>query len=228
MKKKMILLVISLFTITGCTTQYDLVINESSFDETTTIVAPKSDFNRNEIQVYSEQNIPITQETNQTKFYNNFMTEDNSNYYIKLNYSHDIDTIKKSYFITKCYQNANINETSEQIEISTSPEFMCINLDDGWYNDAAKINIKTDLKVVENNADEVNDNTYTWNINQTNYTNKPVNITMQKKVNLKNVVEKIEVSSASKDLFIVYGCIALLIVLVVLLIAIKVKKNNKI
>ena len=51
---------------------------------------------------------------------------------------------------------------------------------------------------------------------------------MQKKVNLKNVVEKIEVSSASKDLFIVYGCIALLIVLVVLLIAIKVKKNNKI
>ena len=69
MKKKMILLVISLFTITGCTTQYDLVINESSFDETTTIVAPKSDFNRNEIQVYYEQNIPITQETNQKKFY---------------------------------------------------------------------------------------------------------------------------------------------------------------
>ena len=45
---------------------------------------------------------------------------------------------------------------------------------------------------------------------------------------LKNVVKHIEVNSASKDLFIIYGGIALLLVLVILLVIIKLKKNNEI
>lgn len=230
MKKKIILLAIFLFTITGCTTQYDLIINESSFDESITITAPKSEFNRNEIQVYSEQKIPITQETTQTKFYSNSMTDDNLNYYLKLNYSHNIDTIKKSYFITKCYPNTSIIETPEQIEISTGSEFMCINIDDGWYNAAVQVNIITDLKVIENNADEIRDNIYTWNINENNYTNKPINIVMEKtsQEKLKNVVQNVQAHKASTELFIIYGIVGLLVIITVILIRIKIKKNNKI
>lgn len=232
MKKKMILLIIFLFAITGCTTQYDLTIDESSFDESITVKAPKNEFTGNDIKVYSQQDIPITQETGQTRFYNNSMTEDNSNYYLKFNYLHDINTITKSYFITNCYQNANISETDEDIKISTSSEFMCINMDEGWHNDAVQINITTDLKVIENNADEINDNTYTWNINTNNYTNKPINLTIQKKTTLKKVANDIEKNmeknSASKDLFIIYGGIALLLILVILFIKLKLKKNNQI
>ena len=227
MKKKLILIIV-LFTVTGCTAQYDLVIDESSFNESVTIKAPKESFGRDEIQVYSKQKIPITQEASQTPFYKSSLTEDNSNYYFKFNYSQNIDTINKGYFVTRCYQNANINETNKQIEISTSSEFSCINMDDGLRNDEAQINITTDLKVIKNNADKVNGNTYTWNINEENYKNKPINITMQKKQSMKDVVKNLERNSASKDLFIIYGGLALLLVLIILLVTIKLKNNNKI
>ena len=42
------------------------------------------------------------------------------------------------------------------------------------------VNVRTNLTVLESNADKVNGNVYTWNINDQNYTNKPIYIKIEK------------------------------------------------
>ena len=52
--------------------------------------------------------------------------------------------------------------------------------DDVKQFDSLTINIKTDLEVVENNADKVDGNTYTWVINENNYQNHPIQMRIKK------------------------------------------------
>ena len=56
-------------------------------------------------------------------------------------------------------------------------------VDENLIVDSVKVNITTELEVLENNADEVNGNTYTWNINNNNYLNKEVNIQLKRSNN---------------------------------------------
>jgi len=164
MKNKLILLIVLIFTLTGCTAQYDLEIDTSTITETTTVKVPKTTMTKDEANMYAGQEIPITQDPKEKTFYNANINENQDFYFLSFKHSHNPETFINSYFVKQCYKEVILNEKSGRLELSTSNLFMCINLQDGFHVDSAKINITTKLKVVENNADEINGNTYTWNI----------------------------------------------------------------
>ena len=223
---KKILLIVTIFLLTGCTATYNLTIDEDVIKENVNVNIPTELIDEDELS-FQVDNSDIVYFNGKQK-YNTKLTNNYDKYLINYKFEHKLNDYSNSKFVIQCYQNTNLEETDDQIKLATSNEFKCIKMYDGVYLNSAQINITTDLKVLENNADEINGNTYTWNINEENYTNKPINITMQKKIGIKSVVKSLEGNSASKDLFIIYGGLALLLGLIILLVTIKLKSNNKI
>ena len=183
-----VLLVLSLL-LAGCSAEYNLEIDEDSFKESVNIYYPKSEFTKAEINNIVASKTPITQDFDQIEFYNNSVKENSQNYIVNENYIHSIDTISDSYIITTCYSGNVIKKEYDKLIIETEDEFGCIyadaeddseeGMDVGVSVDHAVINITTKLKVISNNADTVNNNTYTWNIDKENYQNKPIYMEIQ-------------------------------------------------
>ena len=136
-----------------------------------------------------------------------------------------MNTIRQSYFISNCYPNFSIQSSDDKITLSSGTDFRCINGDDALQSDSVEINITTKLKVLDNNADVVNGNTYTWNIDKNNYQSKSLDMVLQKSFDLNEIVVQNEASYLT-------GIIAVVIIVVLLIIFIFVKfkqrKNNKI
>lgn len=243
MKKKILILVLAVLFTAGCDINYTLDIGNDTFKETTTVKGnPDNEdqsFDLSTEVLYNEYiNKPIPTfndvimeaESNEKldgiTYYNTEDISDETYLGGRFEGGFTLENITNSTFINYAYADFEITEDDNQIRLSTGPRFK---LFEQYPNlDKVTINIKTKQKVIENNSDEFKDNTYTWVINKENYGNKPIKITIQKNFNLENVVKDIKVNDASKDLFIIYGGLALLVALVILLITIKLKKNNKI
>ncbi len=225
MKNKLFLLIICLFLITGCDVKYDLVIDNDNFRENVTMSFLKSQTNYDDVSIYLSNRTPISNNADETRFYDSKIEEDNSYYNLIYDCNHDINTIRQSYFISNCYPNFSIQSSDDKITLSSGTDFRCINGDDALQSDSVEINITTKLKVLDNNADVVNGNTYTWNIDKNNYQSKSLDMVLQKSFDLNEIVVQNEASYLT-------GIIAVVIIVVLLIIFIFVKfkqrKNNKI
>ncbi|MBQ9011295.1 MAG: hypothetical protein IJ093_01445 [Bacilli bacterium] len=182
MRKKLLFLLVC-FCLCGCSAEYNLTINANEFEENVFVYIPYE-----EIPIgvdFSNSNNKISV-LNSKDDYNYNVSENENGYVEQYSYKHVADAIKNSYFISNCYGNSSITQTENNIIIKTADRFNCIVGDDGFYVEQVKVNITTDLKVLSNNADEINGNTYTWIFDESNYQNKPINMTIQKK----NVVQR--------------------------------------
>ena len=67
---------------------------------------------------------------------------------------------------------------------SEKVEFLCKN----YYQEvnSLELNISSEYKIIKSNADIKKDNIHTWNINKTNYKNRPINITIEKNTKYKD------------------------------------------
>lgn len=171
-KLTILLITISALLITGCDVEYNLTVDEESVDENFTITIPKTELDENEFQNQLNGRIRVNSDSVETYKANG--NEDLNNYYINYNYTHDIENFTESKIISDCYPSATITTTTDIITLSTGPEFECFVLDGNKRLNTATVNITTKLDVKENNADEVNGDTYTWIINKDNYQNKPI------------------------------------------------------
>ncbi len=177
MKKKIILLLLVIF-LCGCEAKYNIKISDNRIDE----------------------EIKLTEKDEVLEYYDK---EDQDLFEDELSYWElDLDYYKKdrfkengvsgykytSYFnydefgtltaLKRCYE--KFDYSSEQnIKIETSNDFLCMN----DYNEfeTFEINITTDYKIVNSNADRKNGNTHTWIINKKNHKNKPIKIEIEKK-----------------------------------------------
>lgn len=221
--KKLLVLLGCILFLTGCDVNYNIVIDEDSFDETITMSFLKSQTSYNDLSVYLESKIPATVNLNENRFYDVDISDDANNYNLTYKFKQDSDSISNAYFISNCYPNSQIINTDDVIELSSGQEFVCFNGDDGLKADSVHINITTDLKVLKNNADSVSGNTYTWTINSSNYNNKPIELQIQKPVTVEKVIKE---NDSSFTLIFVIIFMLLVIVLVLILVRFKTKKNN--
>ena len=220
MRKKIILFVLCFFLVTGCDIKYDLTIDNDSYDELVSMSFLKSENTYNDISIYSKSKTPITNDSKSDDYYETKI-EDNGNYYdLIYHYQHNVDTFRHSYFLSNCYPNFNIQSDDKRIILSSGNRFMCFQGDDGLKADSVQINITTKLKVLNNNADEVNANTYTWRINNSNYENKPIEIILEKAFQ----IEDVKFQNEASNLFFI---IAIVIILVALIIVVFVKRKAK-
>ena len=152
--------------------------------------------------------------------YKQSVIEDNNNF--GMSYKKNYDTLNdynNSLSFSICYDNYKLIKEKDKIVISTSKRFNCFNkyseLDD------VTINIDSSLEVESSNADEVNGNIYTWNINKSNADNKPINIVLKPNTEQKEKQRQLSVVLLVIAAFILLG-------IIVFLIRSKGKRKNKI
>lgn len=212
--KKNIILLLSIFLLSGCSVQYNLEISSDNISENIKI----GKFIATEVKDF-EYLTPyaILNDVNQ-KFY----LLEYSNEVLSLSYDYTMDNFEMSEAFNQCYDMSNFSYDDRYYYILTSNEFKCLSYL-GYEADEVKINVRSRFKVIESNADYVNDDVYTWVINEVNYKNKPINITFDF-----NEINKETNKLSSFSIMLMVIAVLLIGVVVSVIIHLFGKKNNKI
>lgn len=197
---KKLCLVFAILIVTGCSANYKLNINSNFVEEEASIKVPFDVIDANSLK---------KQATSRTAYdgnlYNFNEKKDSNNYLLNYSYKYGVGDYSKSTILQKCYEKSGIENTDDVFSISTSDRFNCIEMEDDFYLDEVNVVIETDLKVLDNNADEKNGNTYIWNIDYSNYMNKPIVFKAEKNIfdKAKSFVLDIRIISTLLILFII-------------------------
>lgn len=199
-KKFIIISLVILFS--GCSAEYNLDIHDDIFSES--IKVSLSNFDDTDlIPTFDEDNQYVSSSSTLDLIYDKTKEDDGENSIYTYTHDFSFDEFKGS-LNNKCFDNLKINE-EEGIYSLTAYGFNCLNGHQTFADDY-KINIKTDYKVINNNADEVKGNTYTWYLDQKE--NKKKNIIFQysktkKEVSKDNIFTPIIISIVVASLILV-------------------------
>lgn len=197
--KKLILLSVIIFFLTGCTANYDIEIYNNTVKEKMIFINSDSSSWDSEIQYgltyrdlllaskdypYPVFNSTVVDENDTIKldgveYYNNKLISDS--YKLGQSLSYDKFTLSNfndSSIVKKCYQYFNIIEKEDNIILSTSLENTCFNTYPSL--DSITVNLKTNHKVVNSNADTVSGYHYTWNLTKDSKDDAAISITIKK------------------------------------------------
>ncbi len=165
MKKKMLIMILSVLLLTGCTVNYNLEVENNSLKEviygTVTKEETTNDANStapnivNEL-IYSEK-VPLAEGTSA---YNREIYENGSDINYKFSYNYDMSDFESSSLINTCFENHEIVDLGDYYSIKLSGNFYCL------YSKKINIAVTSNLKVASNNADKIKDNTYIWTIDK--------------------------------------------------------------
>ena len=190
--KKVILLVLIIF-ITGCTSEYNLTIENNSFKENINI-----SINKNLIPepssipgVETDDSITPFLEQPTPAFFSKYdknyekKVEDKGNYYdVNLKYNYTFDEFKGASSLRTCFEDIEIS--GEDIYyIRLKGMFYCL------YSDSVDIKIKTNNDVINHNADRKEGNTYIWSIHNGNVDNVDILFEVTKDIKNKNTILEI-------------------------------------
>lgn len=242
MKHRIILitLLVTLILITsGCSATYTMQITEDSINESLTI---KETYDKVVQNAYYNAKGTLDNYAYNTTYVDNYISQMQTkykNYYInKENFDRDNFVIKDFlnnsgyiYYLRneKKYSQKNnllinniikdsliINDNNIILHIDEIPN----NLLDGI--DSASIVITTELNVLTNNADNVENSIYTWNFTKDNYRTKKISINIQRPVkdNIENNdntsnATHVKKSNHSLDIIIIIGIYIVIIIAVV-------------
>ena len=166
MKKiKILSVLIFVMLLSGCSGVYNLKINDNlSIDENMSI---KLDYNEDSydkaLKLFKDNDI---KEDNYS-----IVVSDNS---MEIEYKNTYDSMEDYILNSKMY-----SQLFPNVDYANDHSQVLLNTNSVFSNNVKllKINIETPLNVTENNADDVNDNIYTWTINEdTGY--KEINLEM--------------------------------------------------
>lgn len=183
MKKILFLIIICLF-LTGCTVNYNLEINDTTFKESITGNVLNSELNTNDSS--SINNYLFLLNGDQPSFYKNdniFYNKETNNTQDGINfeytYTFNENNFNNSRIINECFDNHIYNYVDNKYYLVVSGKFNCN------YSDITNINITTNYNVTSNNATKIKNNTYTWTIDETNKDDLYFFITIDKSTNSK-------------------------------------------
>ena len=201
--------------LTGCSVQYDLKFEQDTIKEKIDI---KAEHNSDNQSVFNRDYYAIINASTSNE-YNKVLLDDG----YEFSYDYGFEEFRNSRFLN-CYDAYSLNTDNNVITFSTSKQFKCL-VYDYMPIDNVVINISTDYEVVDNNADAIEGNVYKWNINNNNFSNKPIKFSYKKKIVKKSLFDLFK---NNKDFYVVLlSCICLLVV-IALFIIIKNKRVNKI
>lgn len=229
MKKYLLLLFILLLT--GCKATYNLNISDDKIIESSNFYRESSDpdyyvdedgfkiedelFNLNDMldSYYNNDYYAFNYNFGSDAFYTKRKIDDINGIGINLSYSYNYDNFQNSYLFSYCFSNDSFVNNDNYIVIDAK-DFGAISLlDQSDQFDSLVINIKTNLKVVDNNADYVKGNVYSWTVDRSNINSKRIYIKIKKKVDYTN-------------LFIFIGFV-IIFALFILLFSLYVIRNNR-
>lgn len=187
MKRKIITLIILLLLVTGCTTDYNLTIEDDYITENIVATVPYTSNNQslkekkakieadNQILPFLNNPQYVFEEKDGITYNKTIEKDNNNNYIVNLYYKYSFNDYLKSKAYNRCFQESYINkEKNGTIPVVLKGKFYCL------YGDKINVNITSSRKVLGNNADQVNGNTYTWIIDSNNKDNTDIQILFSK------------------------------------------------
>ena len=234
--KKICFLIFSIFFLTGCTAEYDLVYENGVLRESLSVTSNKNDIidgqsfdslindyynNINLLVDYTIQPGDANDEEilSRFDFYNKSIINENNTYGINLFYSYkNKKEFKNSYIVYNLYDNASISDKYIQVHsikdiFSSYP-----------YLEDVNITFKSDKPIECINADKIEDNICYWYINKYNYLNKK-----NLKVNLYSGEESniLTANNGWNIIYIILGIVGISLLIAFIIIYEKVRKSNK-
>ena len=191
-KIKILILIGCVFLLSGCSVEYNLTIDNTTMEEDIDVIFDKTTeselANRlARIRRTSYYNF----DTRENEYYTFSRRDTDNNIILNYKYQYLNNDLYKSEAVSRCYYKRIVNVTDDDITLSTDNQVACLYKDGERQIDDITVNIKTDLIVLENNADEVNGNVYTWYINDQNYSNKSLYIKMEKNKYQESFIDKV-------------------------------------
>lgn len=203
--KKVLLIIVAIFVLSGCSANYNLEIYNKEYKENLVIKSLEADTTK-----MSDWNIPVNANESNADIllttdkvvgvdYYNKRSDFTDNYY-QYTYNHDFSMTNyyKSYFAAKSYDffalfYDDTDESGKKDLITLTTSFKNLVFTKYPELDNLTINIKTNHKVYSSNADSVKNYTYTWHIDRNNYNDKSIQIRLYKDkyvLNYNNVLVK--------------------------------------
>lgn len=179
--KKKILLIGMIFLFTGCTTNYNLTIDNNTLREKVEINIPSnlSDKKKDKIDDFFSYDLEaFTDVENGTnELYNIKKAFVDNGYIYQINHDFLLDEFANSKIVNDCFSDFQYKNADEYIAIKASGKFAC-----RYDNKKVNINITTDRYVQEQNADSNEGNTYTWTIDSSNENNANIEMMIYKNI----------------------------------------------
>lgn len=199
MRYKLILIFLSIFMLSGCTLKYNLSVDEDGFvEESATVIETKENLLKYtlDISTYTEELLDGIKENDNYNSYILSVDDDSYNGYGYGNRTYlDLENYKnKSIIVYEMFEDVSIAKSNNMINITMIPKDSFSYFEDNsLYNavlDEVYISINVPYEVISNNADEIEDNVYTWHISKdkdlktinilydtNNIVNKPISLT---------------------------------------------------
>ena len=188
---KKILILLSILLLTGCSAEYDLVIDKNSFKEDVKISeVSKSNwtklaydtynykeaidfFTSNKIAV-SYRNVKFEDAIKNSESYEASKITNNQELGVEYSYDFKSQDFSTSTMVKACYDLFNILIDGDSTYLSTSKEVNCF--ERFPLLDKITINVQSRYIVTGNNADVIDTktNTYTWNLTKNEAQNSPI------------------------------------------------------
>ena len=225
MKKGLIILFLA-FILCGCSAEYEFSINDTLNEN----IFIYDSYNNLEQKLKTDEDMnnaafELTRFERGYDFYHpqRKYTDENKD---KIGYTysmeHNISEFDATSIIRKCYDDINIKETNDFIEIKTTEKFLCFDLFKELDNAYITFN-NIDDKKIESNADSIDDEQYKWNIIRKNSNIKPIELKIYK-----NETNSTKKSSSGLSKIIIPIIIIILLIIIITKILNKTKDNNKI
>jgi len=182
MTKKILIVVIIMLFITGCSGEYNLTIDGDIYKEEINIIGENS----TEINSLNKKwQMPIDKEEynyggdpSSDGSTNNIYKYKLNNNILTFNYNFNMNNYRNSSAVSNCYDSLNVSyyvsDNGKSIIISTGDKNLCFERYSTLKN--LVINITVDRPVINSNADKSDGNKYTWYINSTNAKEKSINL----------------------------------------------------
>lgn len=243
-KNKIILIILIVLCTTGCTVDYNLLIEDNKIKETTTFHQESSDTDEKSYmysQYLEEYPIYIDEEylyydpnkkVEGNTYYDKSITDDSNGYNATYKAEFEIKEYDRSRFFNDAFVNRSSGyDKNERCYYIIADKLKIFEQENNINHINVSINI-VGYKVIESNQDSVNNNTYTWSFDRSD---KERSIILRLKKDNSNV----EVKPSNNDkndtikkeskytMYIFYG-ILLLIIIIGYLIFRKMKQSNDI
>lgn len=235
---KKIFLIIILFLVSGCNAIYTINIENNTIKEKLEV---QNFDNKTLIDNEYKTLIDLYASSNITTNYNYLRPEvyeriEGFNYYQieKIDTVNNLGLIMETKYNLDDYLNSTLlNHHFNQVNFNNNDSSFYLNSKKNndifkkyFYLNTLTVKVTTDKKVLENNADIINNNTYIWNINKDNQLEKEIIFKFEKTDNDKLFVKDQNNLYNSSTLLIIYGLLFIGIIIFLLNTLIKIRKNK--
>lgn len=203
--KKLLLFISLLFLISGCTSEYNLYISDNEIKENIHIEYLQND----DIQQINDEYY-VFHDNDEVRYEKNITKNGNINI-LDLTYIYKPDEYVNADSFNYCFNKKNVINDKDFLKIELSKYSGCVE------DNSFDIKIKTNNKVLENNADIVKDNTYIWHVDNQNAKEFSLNFKIAKGI----------LENNPKSEFLYLFIIGSIIITIILLFTFKYKKRLK-